>query len=536
MTGPKRFHNFLLAAALSISSSVGVAADTPREGPLPKVLEDPGEQLFAGRIPRLFIEISQENYSALRNFPRESVRGSIRDGSHRFENAGIHLKGSRGSFRAIDDKPGFTIDFAQFERGQLFEGLGKIHLNNSVEDPSRLCEWIGSALFRKAGVPAPRITHAIIHLNGRPLGLYVLKEAFTDEWVQQQFSLRGGNLYEPEDGQDVDRRMIRHSGAGPNSQTDLVKLASSAQQTDLDQRWRRLQSILDVEEFLSFMVMEVLLDHRDGYCLAKNNFRLYSPGESGPILFLPHGMDQLFAKADAPINPLMNGLVARALKETPEGGARYHSRFGLLFTNIFVPEKLIAALDVKARELEKALDPPERNRERQEIASLKERIHERHRSVSKQLAELKEERIEFNNDSARLTHWHPDAITEQAHLAIITNAQGQGVLEIRAKGKTSASWRTSLILPRGQYRFVARISTSGVAPLAGGRQEGAHVRVLGQVSEARKEFLGTTGWTETDCEFKVASPEGRVQLLCELTASEGAAWFSLAGLRIERVP
>lgn len=528
--------SLLVAAVLVLFGSVHAAIGAPEAPPASKHLEKPDEGLFGtGRVPRLAIVLSHKEYSALQKSPREIVLCSIRDGSKRFENVGIHLKGSRGSFRTIDDKPSFTIDFAQFESGRTFAGLRKLHLNNSVEDPSLLCEWIGSTLFRKAGVPAPRVTHAIVHLNGRPLGLYVLKEAFSDEFVRQQISLAGGNLYEPEDGQDVDRRMIRHFGKGPNAQTDLMNLASAAQQADLDQRWSRLQSILNVDEFLSLMAMEVLLDHRDGYCLAKNNFRVYSQSDSGPILFLPHGMDQLFAKPDAPVNPLMNGLVARALKETPEGAARYRARVDSLFKDVFDPTKLLAAIDLRARQVAAALDPSERTQWRQKTGSLKERIRERHRNVSMQLAELKKERVQFTNGQAPLNNWHPDSITERAHMEVGTNAEGRAVLEIRAKGKTSASWRTSLILPPGRYRFVARISTSGVIPLAEGRREGAHVRVLGQSREARKEFIGSHGWAETECDFEIGDAEGRVQLLCELTASAGAAWFSLDGLRIERL-
>src|SRR5204863_7513253 len=97
-----------------------------------------------------------------------------------------------------------TLNFAKFRPEQRFHGLRKIHLNNSVEDPSYLNEVLGSELFRAAGVPAPRISHALVELNGRPLGLYLSKEGFTEDSLGLYFHQTNGALYEPRLGYDVD--------------------------------------------------------------------------------------------------------------------------------------------------------------------------------------------------------------------------------------------------------------------------------------------------------------------------------------------
>ena len=43
--------------------------------------------------------------------------------------------------------------------------------------------------------------------------------------------------------------------------------------------------------------------HRDGYCLARNNFRVYHDVDSGRFVFFPHGMDVLFGNPRAAIEP-----------------------------------------------------------------------------------------------------------------------------------------------------------------------------------------------------------------------------------------
>lgn len=108
-------------------------------------------------------------------------KATVRAGDVVYPDVGLHLKGRNGSFRPLNDKPSLTLKFDKFKADQRFHGLKKIHLNNAAQDPSYLCEIICGELFRQAGVPATRGTHARVKLNGRDLGLYVLKEGF--DWL-----------------------------------------------------------------------------------------------------------------------------------------------------------------------------------------------------------------------------------------------------------------------------------------------------------------------------------------------------------------
>src|SRR6185436_13454519 len=156
-----------------------------------------GDDLFTnGPLLHLQISVPQESVSALRTNARDYVRATVREGSNVWSSVGIHLKGSVGSFRNIDAKPALTLSFDKFAPEQRFHGLRKIHLNNSVEDASYMNELLGSELFRAAGVPAARVTHALVELNERPFDLYVLKEGFTEEFLARYFRHPDGNLYD----------------------------------------------------------------------------------------------------------------------------------------------------------------------------------------------------------------------------------------------------------------------------------------------------------------------------------------------------
>ena len=125
-----------------------------------------------GIIHVLKLSIPQEGLRSLRRDPRTYVKGTFQDGPSRFTNVLVRLKGGAGSFRGVDDKPGFTLHLK--EAGSAFHGLEKFHLNNSVQDSTYLSEWVCGELFRSAGVPVARVAHAVVELNGRRLGLYTL--------------------------------------------------------------------------------------------------------------------------------------------------------------------------------------------------------------------------------------------------------------------------------------------------------------------------------------------------------------------------
>src|SRR5262249_11006066 len=156
----------------------------------------------------------------------------------------------------------------------------------------------------------PAVHHALVELNGRRLGLYVLKEGFTTEFLARNFANPDGNLYDTDSGHEITDEMQRDIGTGPDDHSDLKRLAAIAQLTDPNERWTRLPQVLDLDEFVSFMATEVMICHRDGYSLARNNYRLYHPN-NGRFVFLPHGMDQLFGRVDFPWQPSMSGLLAR---------------------------------------------------------------------------------------------------------------------------------------------------------------------------------------------------------------------------------
>ena len=270
------------------------------------------------------LTLNSTSVSGLERHPRQDVPATIQVDTHRASNARVHLKGRSGSFQPVDRKPSWTVDLGPGNTPGTVPGPRRFHLNNSAEDPSFLCEWIGAGVFEEAGIPTPRIRHAQVWLNGRPLGLYVFKEGWTDDWLQRS-GLNAGRIYEPEPGSDMDGDFERKTGDTRDEPADRELLTSLS-------GWLRSPGgpaaavppprALDVDEFLTFQAVEILLAHRDGYCMARNNYRLLVSSTDHQVRFLPHGMDQLFLPPDLPWNPQRSGAVARALGDDPRHGER----------------------------------------------------------------------------------------------------------------------------------------------------------------------------------------------------------------------
>src|SRR5258706_3527822 len=131
---------FLLSAAAGLSHARENINDARRAA---------AAELFSNGLPvQINIQISDEDVKALKKDSRKYVRATLIEGELVYTNVGLHLKGSAGSFRQIDDpKPPFTLSFNQFNLEQRFHGLRKIHLNNSVQDGSYLNELLAGALF-----------------------------------------------------------------------------------------------------------------------------------------------------------------------------------------------------------------------------------------------------------------------------------------------------------------------------------------------------------------------------------------------------
>ena len=373
---------FAFTVAVLSTSVLSAAAHTGQR--------ETGAEFFDEGPPRRFeVQLSSEAMASLRAQPREDVSGSVRVGGITYSNVAIHLKGV-ATFRTVDDQPSLTLNFSKLAPAQRFYGLRKVHLNNGKEDPTFLCEALAAEMFANARLPVARVALARTILNGRDLGPYVAIEGFTEDLLVRYFSNTKGNLYDSGFRHDITFPLEKLSGREPDDWRDLKRLAAAGALPDLEDRWTALKRVLDVEGFARYLAMQVLTANWDGYALFQNNYRVYHDPASDRITFIPHGMDQTFARATMPVLPLRwAGSLAQQYMETRQGQELYRQQIGLLFTSTYHAEAMAKRVDELAARIRPILAESGEARVAQydlTVARLRTRILQRAEFLASQLA------------------------------------------------------------------------------------------------------------------------------------------------------
>lgn len=497
--------------------------------------------------PHLEIEVPPKSVAILRGYQwkwggndwdRTNVSVTVREGDLIYTNVQMHLKGSAGSFRPFDDKPAMTLHFNKEAKGQKFHGMEKIHLNNSVQDPSYLHEIIAREWFNAAGVPVPKAAHATVTLNSKDRGLYVLVEGWNKSFLKRHFATAEGTLFEGGFAKDVDR-LWSENQTGPKSERleALGKLVTLAQGRDNAQRLDKLRKILDVDRFMTFAAMEILLTHVDGYCIGHNNYRLYHDPISERFVFLPHGLDQLFgtyrSTPDYSIHPPFRSLVGRAVMDSRGARSLYLTRVGQLYTNHFQGNTVVRRLDELARELRPVAAPRLPGWETA-VERLKTRVSRRIASVQHQLENPRMPDTFDSQGELKLTRWTFRPDNGAPATGGRQTQDGMEVLSIQGSDRVSrtwSSWRISPFLGPGRYEFQARVCLDLTAqpPTAPGSE--IAIRISGDREGYPKSLR--TGWHTLSYPFELGEPT-ELELVCELRGIQSAAYFDLNSLKVIR--
>ena len=239
------------------------------------------------RIHDIEITVSGTGMDSLTDEPRAYTHGAVTIDDCSYGNVVVRLKGGAGSFVPIggdypeisndgNGRPGknaFIIDFNRFVSGTSHICLEKLTINNAVQDPTFIHEYLGYALFREGGVPASRTGWAIVTLNGEQKGLYVLVEPTDDDQLLERFyGSDTGNLYEGVYGADFEEPPepgMEWFDQDNGSDTSLSDVRAVVSDLDAigpsDDALDVLETHFDMDEYVTFAATELYLGHWDGY-------------------------------------------------------------------------------------------------------------------------------------------------------------------------------------------------------------------------------------------------------------------------------
>lgn len=499
------------------------------------------DKFFASsHVAKLKIEIPPKELEKLRESQRSYVPCDIEeDGKKTYRKVAIKLKGAAGSFREIDDRPAFTLNAGKFTKQQTFHGLDKFHLNNSVQDESYLNEYLCADLFRRAGQPVTRVTHARVWLNGRDLGLYVLKEGFDRKFLQRHFADPTGNLYDGGFLQDIDAELEKDSGDGPDDRSDLQALRDACADPDPAARAKRVAALVDVDKFIDFMAMEMMTCHWDGYSFSKNNYRLYFDPQTKQAHFLAHGMDQMFGDPNASVLDHPGATVATAVMQNSDWRKKFRTRLKELLPLFAPPKQLLELVDAQQKRLSpviREMSEDQANAFKDRILELKQRLTDRAANLIQQVNQEDPGPLEFNDQGfAELEDWYEASESEGVmHNRIEKNEQLQSyTIKFETQENSIASWRRKVLLAKGHYTFEAKARTQKVKEFEDDKGTGVGLRISGAIRTQR--LTGTNDWKPLQFEFEVLEDVREVELVAEIRSQGGQVWFDAKSLRLKKL-
>ncbi len=282
--------------------------------------------------------------------PRRYYTGTLRFEDQVFEGVGIRTKGSCGSSRTLYGKPSFKVSLAWDDPDvpgcpieRRLHGLKSLTFNNAVQDWSYVRERLGYALYAAMGVPAPRLAHARLFVNGELFGVYVHLETINRQFLKRWFSSNDGMMYEasyvcdlvpdfiPEgDGEsicwqrefDSDACDTPTLDADPTDWSLLRQLADDLATLEEGSFYPEVEAFIDFDTFLSAWAVDSVIAHWDGYPFwMQNNYRVYHDPSSGRFTLLPSGIDQTFKQDQNPWR--VGGLLSYRCKIDPECDAAF---------------------------------------------------------------------------------------------------------------------------------------------------------------------------------------------------------------------
>ncbi len=179
------------------------------------------ESLFdTGYVHEINVEISEDDWKDLLENPLEKTKykANVTIDGNRVENVSFATKGNTSLSQVASsdsDRYSFKINFSKYDKGQTYQGLDKLNLNNIMSDATYMKDYLSYMIMREAGVSAPLTSYAALSINGELHGLYIAIENVSDSFLERNGQSVDGALYKPESD------MMNNAGKGEAPQDDM---------------------------------------------------------------------------------------------------------------------------------------------------------------------------------------------------------------------------------------------------------------------------------------------------------------------------
>lgn len=235
------------------------------------------------RVASFSLEMAPESWADMTGNPYAET---WHEATFHAEGAVVEGVGVRtfGAGSLIYNKPSIKISFDHFVPGQDWRGLEQLKLDNSSQDAGFMNEAIGTAILRRANLPAARTGYARLAVNDAPAGFFVVLEPIDDVFLNRWFGDDSGNLYGTADSRyaqglnpiPIDGPLdwfVPQTNAETDGSDLLAIIDTVANGSD-----EALSAALDIDEFTEMSVIRSVFGGIDTMSADGNNYYLYQVG------------------------------------------------------------------------------------------------------------------------------------------------------------------------------------------------------------------------------------------------------------------
>lgn len=218
----------------------------------------------------------------------------------------------RGNTSRNASRKSWKLEFREFVPDRTFHGLEEANLNGSNNDPTLIRSMVAWEMIRRMGIPGSRTHLVALYFNGDFWSLQTHVEHIDEEFAQNYFTDKDGNLYKClYQGARADLSIVsgedytNYAGGEvyreSNNDTDplrdysdiadFIRFINTSNSTVLRQD---LEHYFDIDTFLRSLAIDVGVGAWDDYWYGSNNYYLYFNRISGRFQWIPYDYDNTF--------------------------------------------------------------------------------------------------------------------------------------------------------------------------------------------------------------------------------------------------
>jgi hypothetical protein len=244
-----------------------------------------------------------------------------------FKDVGLRYKGNFSFTSTSAAAPlfaSFKMKIDVYTGKGTWDGEKTFNLSAGVLDPSKMKEALAFAIFRSAGVPAPRTAYAQLRFTvpgiyqDTPAGLFTMIEDVNARFLARALppgtgllmkpeGTRGGVLSQGDTWASYVPKFRPDRDATPHEQARVMAFANLITQTDVALFRAKIGTFLDVDEFLRFISVNAFIANTDSYLTGGHNYYLYLDPRDDMFRFMPWDEDLSMGPRPGAVN---NGNVA----------------------------------------------------------------------------------------------------------------------------------------------------------------------------------------------------------------------------------